>query len=64
VEFAVKPREIVKIDKAVAAVCRYADAALHNMTAGDRAFHNFGDGLAVPPGRIVRVEILDAATSV
>jgi hypothetical protein len=60
VEFAVEPREI---DKALAAACWYADAAIRNTTAGDLAFHNFGDGLAVPPGRIVCVEVLDARTS-
>lgn len=57
VEFAVDP---IDVDEALEAACWYAEAALRDSTAGNRACHIFGhEGLAVPPERIVSVEVLD-----
>lgn len=58
VEFSVDGREA---DKALAAACWYAEAALRGTTAGGGyAFHNFGgDGMTVPAQDIVCVEPLD-----
>lgn len=59
VEFSVDGRSV---DKALAAACWYAEAALRGTTAGGGyAFHNFGgDGIPVPAQDIVCVEPIDA----
>ena len=56
VEFATQPRDA---HKALTAACWYAEAALRGKTAGgDDAFCNFdGDGVAVPTGDIVFVDV-------
>ena len=58
VEFSVDGRSV---DKALAAACWYAEAALRGTTAGGGyVFHNFGgDGMPVPAQDIVCVEPLD-----
>jgi hypothetical protein len=60
VEFSMEPRYA---DKALSAACWYSEAALRDTTASYHAFHNFGDGVAVPPRNIVCVEVLDGFAS-
>lgn len=57
VEFATQPQKALQ---AISAACWYAESALRSQTArGDDAFWNFcGEGVAVPPGDIVLVDVV------